>query len=579
MILDGEWRSIMDVKTMDAPIRNYLPSLNATIPNFQRSYEWGNDQIEDFLEDLYSEVQNKHGKGTGYFFGPIITTEETESGKKQIIDGQQRLTTTTIFLAVIRDFMATFENNDAQEIKYMIIHELIGDGSEFYKFKLTQTGDIANYFEKNIQNYQEIDKLEPKKVYVGKAAKGKGKINNLIRAYNQILESLNEQITYIDDEVKKVEKLKSIFNVFINRFFVVEISSSYRTEAFQIFQTINARGIDLSAADLIKSDFFGNSGENTEIIVSSWDNIQKTLGNLDLTDFIRYVWNSKYPFVTKRSLYKVVSKKITDAEKVKEFTEMLGKLAAGYTEMNGDNDEKFLTDSDVAMKIRNTLEESNELGFKIYAPIYLALLNSDFSEENIYNVMKVVSRVLIRNKILSQGTNWLEKLLSFLAGEITNSTKTEEETTQYILGRIKGKTPSTDKTRQVLLGYDFSSDLKLVRFILRAIENNKDGEKSFVSTDNKKVHIEHIMPQQPIELDSWGVDQNLHEKYVWKLGNLTLWFGKSNSGAGNCEFNKKKAIYEKSDLGITREIVNYPGWNPDNIDERTQKIIDEFLSL
>lgn len=92
------------IKTTDDTIRNYLRKLNAVIPNYQRSYEWGEDQITDFLEDLYNELpkddENKNTtsiSNTSYFFGPIITTEESSTGEKQIIDGQQRLTTTTIF--------------------------------------------------------------------------------------------------------------------------------------------------------------------------------------------------------------------------------------------------------------------------------------------------------------------------------------------------------------------------------------------------------------------------------------------------------------------------------------------------
>ncbi|KHD43831.1 HNH endonuclease family protein [Streptococcus hongkongensis] len=127
--------------------------------------------------------------------------------------------------------------------------------------------------------------------------------------------------------------------------------------------------------------------------------------------------------------------------------------------------------------------------------------------------------------------------------------------------------------------FDFSTDIKLARYILRRIENNKEFEKGLVIFDNKKVHIEHIMPQIPSDLLEWSVDEETHSEYLWKIGNLTLLLGTKNSSIGNNTFDEKKIGYNESDVRITRELVDYKKWDPSSIDFRTSKIIEEFLNL
>lgn len=183
----------LNVKTKDSVIFSYLRELNATIPTYQRSYEWGADQIEDFLEDLYSEYTRGVDSDSRYFFGPIITTED-KNGITQIIDGQQRLTTTTIFLAVLRDILSTLSNvRGSQDIKGIIQRDLIGDGTDFYPFKLTQIGSIAEEFRNQIQIDHNPEFLAEKPIYAGKQSKGMGKVNNILRAYNRILNYLKEK--------------------------------------------------------------------------------------------------------------------------------------------------------------------------------------------------------------------------------------------------------------------------------------------------------------------------------------------------------------------------------------------------
>ena len=426
----------LSVKTKDSVMFGYLRELNATIPTYQRSYEWGQDQILDFLEDLYSEWERGVDSESRYFFGPIITTED-ENGITQVIDGQQRLTTSTIFLAVLRDILNTLKTIDGSlDLKGIIQRDLIGDGTTYYEYKLTQIGSIADDFRNQIQKDSHVEKLEHKVLYAGKKSKGMGKVNNILRAYNQILDFITGKMDEYSDQ-EKYNFINELCNVFTKQFFVVEISATNRTEAFQIFQTINARGLDLSAADLIKSDFFGNSGENTEEVTDIWNQIVSDLGDLNFSDFIRYSWNSMYSFTTARGLYKSVSKSINDSSKIISFMKMLKKLSLPYSELNGDTEPTFLIESEYGRQAIYILQELQELKFKTFQPLFLAAINKDVSDKNILALVEASANILIRNKILNQGTNWLEKLFSSLAYELNNSNKPTDELVNSIIDKLK----------------------------------------------------------------------------------------------------------------------------------------------
>ncbi|MGL5899211.1 MAG: DUF262 domain-containing protein [Lactobacillaceae bacterium] len=571
------------VKSADHTIREYFLKVKAEVPKYQRGYSWGSDQIDDFLNDLYDE--SKKASDSKYFFGPVITTNSVgEDERAQIIDGQQRLTTSIIFFAVLRDILGQFKGNDnAIELRSLIQSEAIGNGDRYHPLTLIQTGSIQEYFKSEIQQYQEkncenFNELK-KSTFSGKNSKGRGADNIVIRAYNQLLESVLDFTETVRTTPEKVALIEKLFNVFGEHFFIVEISSPDRGDAFQIFQTINARGLDLSPADLIKSDFFGNSGVFGENVTTNWNEMQSILGNLDVTDFIRYVWNATQEFATKRNLYRLVAKKIKTHEEVNIFVDKLKKLSVSYVEMLGETvDGGYLDDSIDATKLINILRELNALSFRQYAPIYLSLIQSGKTIEQVLKIMKSVARIMLRNKIAKQGTNRLEKLLAQQAVLISNSADT------FVLDQVEEKLKSEQETdlltRTRLLSYEYENDLNLVCHILRYIENDNPSEKGLLSVDRKNIHIEHIMPQHPRVFEEWGVDEELHGQYLWKLGNLTLLGSEYNMKASNKGFqSKKKDYYPRSDIYLTTELTNYDIWNTESIETRTELLVEKYLTL
>lgn len=146
----------MGIQTRDLNLQEYFRALSAEIPDYQRGYAWENEQISQFLEDLNEEdISNSEQKPKNYFFGTIVVAKE-ENNKAQVIDGQQRLTTLTIFLSAMRNYLnsITFTAGEsANELVEEINHDYIGretsrNGSTY---KLKQRGEIGDYFRDEIQ--------------------------------------------------------------------------------------------------------------------------------------------------------------------------------------------------------------------------------------------------------------------------------------------------------------------------------------------------------------------------------------------------------------------------------------------
>lgn len=265
-----------------------------------------------------------------------------------------------------------------------------------------------------------------------------------------ILSSLEKRLDGCHSEEDKVKELFHLFEVFVNHFFVVVISSGDRTEAFQIFQTVNARGLDLSSADLIRSAFFGNAGRFQSSIIKDWDYIQTTLSNLSMSDYIRYVWNSEFQFTTARKLYKNVSHRIRSAEGIQDFTHLLAQLARPYAEVMDSTDVVYLSDTKEGERLKNLFDELRQLKFKTFVPIYLAMVNQDYSEKEMLTVMEQVARVLVWNQILNHVANRLEVLFSDVARTINTEKWEHSEMVTAVNEMLQNDLPEKSQVKLAL---------------------------------------------------------------------------------------------------------------------------------
>lgn len=270
------------------------------VPVYQRSYSWGTEQVSDFWTDLSSAFEENRAE---YFLGNIVLSEEGSNGSYTIIDGQQRLATTLILLAAIRDefrqrgddkrasiiqntYMATADLDTGEDVPRvrmnsddnLFFRTVIVDGQQPKQDEILHSSHVLIY-----QAHRELQ------VLVHATAESAGK---------EWARRLSEWTKFLRENVQVI---------------VVDVPTE--ADAFLIFETLNDRGADLTIADLLKNYLFGRAGDDLNAVRDGW---MAALGALEMsaensvfTGFLRHLWSSKYGATRERLLYKSIRQRIT----------------------------------------------------------------------------------------------------------------------------------------------------------------------------------------------------------------------------------------------------------------------------
>ena len=206
------------------------------IPKYQREYAWKREQVEELLNDL---LENQEG----YFLGTILcvnkTTDTLEENPLEIIDGQQRLTTISLFYAAIYKRYSEMDDDDDEfkAEKVNLKNRLM------IKYKKNEPKVILSTQNNNFEDYKAI--LKEIGIYKDPAFKKPSNLGNrrLYKIYNYIL----KRLSYMSDD-----EIKSFLDE-INSAVIVKIEVNNYSDAYTLFESLNNRGLPLSAMDLIKN--------------------------------------------------------------------------------------------------------------------------------------------------------------------------------------------------------------------------------------------------------------------------------------------------------------------------------------
>ncbi len=296
------------------------------VPMYQRNYAWGSQQIDEFVSDLSDLVDDSKGS---HFFGQLVTFKGHDE-RQEIIDGQQRLTTSLIFFTVLKDIAQfiiekAFSGADIVKISnsdsFLELHSLIKEikdiiGVDNDTALIIQSGkingvDLEEYF---LSLTTDVSKAE---LYYKEHQRVKP-IENMHSAYVKMKAAVIAKLNKYKNWNDRINKLQTIFESFTNGFYLVMISTLNSKEAFTIFETLNSRGLDLAASDIIKNHLMsiissGNDATELAEVNESWNNISVKLDNdsKSLTKFIRTYWSASNKVVSEAKLYRAISQKVS----------------------------------------------------------------------------------------------------------------------------------------------------------------------------------------------------------------------------------------------------------------------------
>ena len=494
-----------------------------------------------------------------YFIGSFVFNYEYYDDEDiiDVIDGQQRLLTITIFMAVLRDIAINLGHEKfGKIIERKNICDEDDDGN--YSPRIIPGESSKEFFE----DYIQFSKKNIKEVNLTKLKEEHKKI---VHNYNYLKDQVEKDISKFSALDDKINSLKS-FRKKIQNMKVIRVQLYSEEDAYEIFETVNARGEDLTVSDLLKNLLFKKIGRklNKDIIINKWASIEENVRNADtdLKKFLRYFWLSKYDFVTEKVLFRKIKYGISDHI---TFLEDLYDASNNYLKIDGGTEQDW-SDIKDGYKIYAHLNGINIMKVSQCNVLFLSILrNFDKLEVNPKRIFDLIEKfTFVYSSICKQPGNKVERIYSRYARDLekaVNQKSFKRDDVNRLFDNLEKElkeikpSPELFKEHFMKLSYKNSKKSRmLVKYIFEKINDTKNNYKEH-SIDFNVVNIEHLLPQKPNQ--DWNLTLEEIKPYVDKLGNLTILSHKINSKLGNSPISEKIGSLRDSKISITEELVNH----------------------
>ena len=572
---------IMDAENQT--VRNLLDRYCFFVPDYQRSYSWNASQIDEFLDDVFN-VLHSDNQDSRHFLGAITMSKHSNrQGDVDLIDGQQRITTIFIFLYVIlSEYMSERFKEKAHGRADVLIRKLafLDDDGNNTGSRLVLGAFNRAFFEEYIikgHNLSDSEKEDIKAKYKEKHEYNQNQA--IFESFNRIKLAVEERLDCCGNEENAYEYLKALHMCLYDRFELVTMEVEEEADAFLIFETLNDRGLVLSAVDLIKNKLFqAFSARANEFpqLKSDWETMCDNIENKDnLRKYLLHYWRSKLGHVSSQTLYKTCRDYISkdSYNRAKTIVKDLKEYSTYY---NG------LCDPMAAhpwtnKTLKNTLETMNKIGYDMVRPILLsAVRHFPHDEEKLSIIARMCLNFMIRYiSVLKNKPTTIEKSISEWASD-------PDFSIELLRNKFEEAAPDA-KFKEALSNISIPYKSPIAHYLLCVYEAEGFNRKEFWTSPGRESNtIEHVLPQEvnpdntsgQYWLTQFGNLDNC-SIYEERLGSYAFLTRVAQSMALNREFEHKKFIYNtETDMRLTKELIDYADWNPDGINKRQLKMAD-----
>lgn len=543
------------------------------VPIFQRNYSWQKRQYEQLWFDILRASKFKEKQN--HFIGSIVYIDMgTPAGRPQqllLIDGQQRLTTISILLCAIKDYVQKFNLETKLINLAKIKNQFLYNSDEIYedRYKLLL----------NVQDKETYIKLIDNTIFtVNKPA------TNIIKCYEFFYER-------IEDFIKQHGQIDEIY-AGIFKLSLVSISLDKDSDNPQmIFESMNSTGKDLSQTDLLRNYLLMDltPEKQTRLYKTYWKPMEELFGEdiykNDVNKFDYFIRD----FLTLKSDTGYICKINNIYENFKRYyldnnCEKFAVLKDLFTYAKYYACIDLLQENDDELKLY--WQEFKKLDSHVVYPFLLKLYD-DYScqiliKEDFKKILQVVISYLWRRAICEIPTNSLSKTFATLYQAVDKEDYVNSVIKAFVFKSSYKRFPSDYEVREKLQTKDIYH-FRLRKYLLEALENYYHKEPIDLNTANYT--IEHIMPQNIEHNLSWqqmlGEDwQEVHSLYLHTLGNLTI--TGYNAEMSNKSFWEKvngESGFKHSHLKLNESIAQCDVWNKKAIQRRTNILTDIILKI
>ncbi len=528
--------------------------LRYEIPKFQRDYNWEAEQWDDLWQDIKALLAFEDNE---HYMGYLVL--QTSNNKEfQIIDGQQRLTTMSLLiLATLKSLKELIdsgidpENNSKRKdslmnsyIGYIDPVTLISNN----KLKLNRNSD--NYYKQYVVLLKDLP------------------LRNTNASEKHMRECFNWYFERLKKEFTTGEALAAFLYGIVDKLFFTVIEVTDQLNAFKVFETLNARGVQLSSSDLLKNHLFSVVDETKphyseiEELENIWSQIVGKLGEQKFEDYLRYYWNSFNKSVGRKNLFKTIKNSIKTKSQVFELIRNLNDTADVYLAVQNPEDEYWRDKPE----IRKYLKELKLFQIKQTNSLFLAALKC-LDWEGFKKIVRICSVISFRYNIIGGlNPNAQEDVYNSIALQLAagkNFTAADFEGI-YVSDLNFENDFSTKEFRNTTRNH------KIVKYILSRIEVYQYSNE--IDPESDLFTVEHILPEHSSA--DWGeFSPEEMNRSVYRIGNLTLLEKKLNKDADQKPYTEKVTYYLQSNSELTRAIPeHYETWNEDKVAARQRAL-------
>lgn len=610
------------IKTVDQTTVADIFSINSDrvyrIPKYQREYTWGINDWDALFNDV---TENDYG----YFLGSYICVNSGSLNGTvlEVIDGQQRFSTLSLLLTALYEKLSVFESQMELEDKT----DLSNLRSELANKKqiLAAAGRKYDYTQRLILQKQNMNDedfsyiLSEKGVISAKKSRPLNFGNRRIaKAYRHFIKLIEDEVEEIKSENSNADDISALFSIKskFEQAVLVGIEVDTNKDAYMLFESLNHRGVPLSALDLIKNTLIAQAATEAEADNSYelWKQILSNVGQDDYAvqeRFFRQYYNAfreelnapykgpdkKYylGYLATRTTLLDIYEKMIKSDYVTLLDDLLAK-SQKYSLIVNNSDEEYV--------YTPALQDLERISG---APSYILMLyimsnqaELGLTDDHLNSIIKTLITFFVRRNVTDVPNT--RKLTQLFIDVIAEAKLLQgDDIVNVVHDRLQAVAASDELFEEKLRGSIYDENPEATRFILCSIEarhQTKEIYSDLWARDNSKKYIwtiEHIFPEGENIPDSWvdmiaGGDKMLAKQYrsdyVHTLGNLTI--TGYNQNLSNMAFEQKrdrkskdktKDVGYRNGLYLNQDVVNEDTWTIKKITERTDALVKTLLEM
>ena len=537
------------------------------VPLFQRDYAWGETEWSELWADIL-DLAAVEDADANHYLGALVLQPTGERDRLNIIDGQQRLVTLSLLsLAVI---LRIEKLADAG-----IEPERNRERARLLRESFVSTKDPASLQHRSRLELNASDNAYYQTHLVQGRAQRRTKLTDSERRLRDAFDFFDRAIGRRLGEAASGEELATFLaSVVASRLRFISITVQDDETAFSVFETLNARGVALGTADLLKNFVLslaakGGAGDLEQARLL-WEQILRLVPMDDVASLLFHELSARVPGLREKRVFAEVKRIVPSEQSVFDFLHELREAADIYAALDDPHDD-FWADFPEAKRSVIVL---HILGAHQYRPVILAAFPRLMARpERLARLFQHLLIIAVRATVARVNTGDVQRANQGVALRIDRG---ELKSPNAIARALADLSPSDDAFRSFFAGLAIDprrSRKRWLRYLLSELEAAAGGQA--INFDLGDVTIEHILPENPGEgWEAFRAEDRLRD--TTRLGNLTPLEHGLNAKLGAADFETKRGVYLQSRYQLTRQIMA-PEWTPEALRAR-QDVLAELAS-